>query len=73
MHNVTQAANDDDIQGGEEAAIAIEALLLALETLILQPDAKKIISHLKIIELLAREAMSALRNCTHQHQGKYDA
>jgi hypothetical protein len=65
MNNAVRAANDD-IPCREEAAIAIDALLLALETLMVQPDAKKIISHLKIMELLAQEAVSALRNCPHQ-------
>lgn len=66
MNNVVQAANDD-IPCREEAAIAIDALVLALETLMHQPDAKKIISHLKIMELLAAEAVSTLRNCPHKH------
>lgn len=61
-----QAANDD-VPCREEAAIAIDALLLALETLMHQPDAKKIISHLKIMEVLAEGAISALRNCPHKH------
>lgn len=53
--------NDNDEPCRAEAAIAVEALAVALEQLMIQPDARKVLSHLQIMEVLARQALSALQ------------
>lgn len=56
---MTKPANDDG--NPAEALIAVESLSAMLEMLILNPDARPVLSHLKILQTIVRVALDALR------------